>query len=69
MKKTKKMLYALFDYYSFTPNKKLEAIINETLSSAYNPFNTIPLDDDTLDLLSAAGNTEQKDIPPEMRKK
>ncbi len=57
----KKKLNALFDFNSFSPNQNLEKIAKESLER--NGATSEPLEMDTLENLSAAGNSSKMDIP------
>lgn len=61
-KLNEKTLQALFDYNSFSPNKKLERLAQESLSRA--GVDSSALNMNSLEVLSAAGDMSQANLPP-----
>lgn len=64
-KLSEKTLQALFDYNSFSPNKKLERLAHESLSRSQeesDPLNLVSLEE-----LSAAGDMSQANLPPSLK--
>lgn len=77
-----KTLKAFFDYHSFSPNKKLEQLVQESLerTEPNNQFadspkafprtaseTSIPMELGSLEMLSAAGVSNQANIPLDLR--
>ena len=77
-----KTLKAFFDYHSFSPNKKLEQLVQESLERtepnsqfADSPKafpraaseTSIPMELGSLEMLSAAGVSNQANIPLDLR--
>ena len=61
-KLNEKTLKALFDYNSFSPNKKLERLAQESLSCSQAESSVLNFD--SLEELSAAGDMSQANLPP-----
>ena len=73
LKLNKKTLGALFDYNSFSPNQTLEQLAQESLArtdalnAAKTQSETVkmpePLENSSLEMLSAAGDPSKGDLP------
>ncbi len=62
-KLNEKSLLALFDYNLFSPDKKLERLAKESLARTNRSLSEEPLNLDTLEELSAAGNANTTKMP------
>ena len=67
-------LLALFDYNLFSPSEKLERLAKESLDrvdsrqNSHEPPKMLPpLNLESLDSLSAAGSSNQTELPPELK--